>query len=269
MLKKDRMMAFSGSNNVTGDDDGDVGDSMFYTGILTSVGADLPGAWDCVSAEGRAYRHVSYFEVDEEDTFSRDQLLGLLHWCISYRTGSLLSNFLAHYRKTGDMCEGTSTDGRGKIRPSTWLKVGAACRHLKIPTPWMYFLLYLFMGILLTIEALTTPLGYQQHLVSQSIWLYKRTHQDGPFVRLAARILAWRTPGNLWFRALYQHMTDDKAGLAETDFDVNQLARKLAVSDDTTGLYWLWGSKMESKHLKSPCGWDFWFLRRFIQKALE
>jgi hypothetical protein len=247
------MMALKGKNNVTGQNTGDVGDSMFYSGILESVGFVLTGICFSFSHYGRPWRHVSYVDKHDSDTFSRDQLLGYLHHCVARNDKEGLRRLLDYYRYTGDLCAGSSPDGRGKIRLSTWAIVGEVCKVLSLPVPWQYYLL-------------SWCSGYQKHLISQKIWLYVRMKKCSLLMKITAYLLYRQQPRNLWFKALQAALWNRRADLILTEYELERYAARFR--GETTGAYWVWGGKMESKHLENPCLWDIEFLRRFIKLYL-
>ena len=267
MLIHNSMMALKGKNNVTGQNTGDVGDSMFYSGILESVGFQLAGICFCFSTYGRPWRHVSYVDKHDGDTFSRDQLLGYLHHCVARNDKGGLERLLDYYSSCGkDLCAGTSPDGRGKIRLSTWPIVGVACKVLGLKVPWQSYILSWCVGFIFLMEAFFTPVGYQKHLISQKIWFYMRTKRVTLLMRLTAWILSKQQPKNLWFQALTAVLLGRRADLILTSYELERYAARFR--GESTGHYWVFGSKLEQKHLDSPCMWDIEFLRRFIAMHL-
>jgi hypothetical protein len=85
-------------------------------------------------------------------------------------------------------------------------------------------------------------------------------------MKITAYLLYRQQPRNLWFKALQAALWNRRADLILTEYELERYAARFR--GETTGAYWVWGGKMESKHLENPCLWDIEFLRRFIKLYL-
>lgn len=198
------------------------GDGFIAAGVFSSAGHWEPnfiqGAQDAIADSGQPFRSLSHRLDSSLDpgssSFSRDQLLGLLHLTLTFPELQPLAARVRTYAETHG-----------------WMLCGSvtACRV----TLSMRILWKLAMGesvsegeiahheTTLLAEAVTVPAGYQQFLVSQDVWFMIRLNKNSEAYREVARKLRARTPNNLWFSTLAKmanaenNFVDEANGLLE------------------------------------------------------
>lgn len=216
------MVAYPGKNSQSGLPNCNTGDGMITSAVVFSVQEGWPkniytewvaGVKASIRADGMPFRNPSYARyAPTVDAFSRDQHIGFMHSLITIKDKEAAKRYL-NYVKNNDwrVCEKDS-DGRCNLI----IPLGS-----KAVWKGMLYLMndaYKFIGLPevehmskteriideqgVLLMAQTTPPGYQQHLVSQNIWLRTRLGLLTQNYAVAAKILAERMPNNLWFLAL-------------------------------------------------------------------
>jgi hypothetical protein len=215
------MMAFPLKNNMTKQPNCDVGDGMITTSILFTVDGwpkDIYDNWvkavdGSIRPDGMPFRNPIYARFPPDvNSFSRDQHIGLMHALTTIKDRNIANRYLNYVRKNNwKMCN--DSDGRCNLITSM-NKFVSWKGMLYVMTD-----VYEFLGLPevehmtkaervldeqgLVFMAATTPAGYQQHLVSQNIWIRTRLGLLTKSYAVAAKTLKERTPNNLWFQTLY------------------------------------------------------------------
>ena len=259
--------AFSGRNNIDDTLEGDTGDAMLYNGILLSSPIPFDNAnelktavTDSFDAQCRPYRCPNYVGKDTVNTFSRDMLIGFLHYLITTKDSNLASEFYAWLKSNRmDMCAGSATDNRGKITPSMWGIIGDVWAYVGLNRPWYYWLWRWSDGVVLLLSAMFTPKGYQKHLISQHIWLRYRI---GVKSRLISRVLYWSDKDNDWYKLLSELNGKNRSGVYK---EILSKCNDKEIEWKGPGDDWL----LTNPRCKEPCGHDILFLQLFIKYLLE
>jgi hypothetical protein len=171
------------------------GDAVSMTGWTLLYGK--MGEWSAISesidANGRPWRNPSRVGLDDANSFSRDQLLGLLEGTLASGDRARLQHVVRWVQETGRLCPG---DDRCNITGSLielWQlvldkKVSAAERAVN--------------GWTTEVEAMGVPAGYQTHLVARKIMLHAQLGTLTESYTRAAATLRRRFPASLFVRTV-------------------------------------------------------------------
>lgn len=208
------------SNNKSGQPNCAIGDGMITNGVLFSVNGwpsilkanYIDGVKRSIRADGMPFRNPIYATYPpDENAFSRDQHLGFMHYLVTTHDTELANRYLNYVRNNNwKTCE-KDTDGRCNLitsykklqwKGSLYL-MNDVYTHIGLPeVEHMSFGERELDEEGLLFMARTTPPGYEQHLVSQNVWLRIRLGLLSKSYAESAKVLAKRTPNNLWFQTL-------------------------------------------------------------------
>jgi hypothetical protein len=189
------MAAFPGRNNITKELTGDVGDSMCFNGFSMLYGrvGKMSDVYKSVTEAGRPYRHPSYVDKDTNNSFSRDQYIGLMEASVASGDKSLLRKVWNYYKKTGKICpDGDACNMTTSLLLLSKQVLGDSFNKVEESSDeWV-----------LQTEASSVPVGYQLGLVSRKLMLKAMTNNLTKAYGLAAKTAKNRAPRNLWFRTM-------------------------------------------------------------------
>jgi len=171
------------------------GDAVSITGWALLHGK--LGEWSAISesidANGRPWRNPERLGLDDPNSFSRDQMLGLLEGSIASGDRARLQSVVRYVQETGRLCPG---DDRCNITGAIielWRlvlgeKVSEAERAVN--------------GWTIEVEAMNVPAGYQSHLVARKIMLHAQLGTLTTSYAKAAATLRRRFPASLFVRTV-------------------------------------------------------------------
>ena len=257
------------------------GDSMLWAGLLyAATGAphisqgitrsQSPGEWkrDAFGSlyfkqHGRLWRSPARVNNDTENSFSRDMTLGFLTACAydakNRKDGyglhlDPLFAFVEYINQIGKLCP-DATDKRSTVTPAIWWQIHSVrlglVRPLFAKTAWL-------LRPYLLISALTSPSGYQRHLVVVHLYIQTILHGRAKRGTLlwTAKMLARKEPKNPFF-----------LWLAGRDIEAKTIALELeakAITANGDGSQWFLERTDSENAWKDSCGHDFDFLRNLI-----
>lgn len=188
------------------------------------------GEWNIIlnsiDADGRPWRNPDLVGSDDPNSFSRDQMLGLLEGSLARRDFAGLRNVMRYVQEKGNLCPG---DDRCHVTASIRLlarqilgdAIGTSERAADEAT--------------LRAEALTAPQGYRAYLVARKLMLHLRTNHNSKSYAKTAALLEKRFPKMLFIR------TVSKMANAGTPVQFEAIARDLTacmVTWSGPGLAW-------------------------------
>lgn len=188
------------------------GDSCLWGGLLACVGHKTGTATVKFSySGGRFWRSPNRVNQDSENSFSRDQLMGLLAYASN--DYNFYSEYIVPYMQwlqhnKWKMCD--STDGRGSLRGTTKAMLYRLNKFYGtgvMPKRWVFwtwtdnFIRY--------INAHINKAGYRLHLIALSIFIDTHLKGKAPSKLQRATIhqLVKRQPANPFYRWLHEGCT--------------------------------------------------------------
>jgi len=198
LLWCDGVPAFPRKHNIDGRANCDVGDGLSTLGrvALDSDGEYLSVVHAAIDSAGRPWRAPSYVgKHTDPNSFSRDQLMGVLEVTRASKNVSAINRILAYVKRTGRLCPG---DSRCDITPSMQVLINQALgkdiskteRRIDEET--------------IKLEAATVPKGYQTYLVARKLMLHIRYGTLTTQYIKAADTLKKRFPNSLFIRTVYE-----------------------------------------------------------------
>lgn len=197
LLWCDGGVAFPRKNNVTKQPLCDVGDSVSTTGAVLLLGGigDFSVIDRSIDANGRPWRHPSYVGRDTNNSFSRDQFIGVLEASWASKKFAPLKRLQGYISRTGKLCP-DATDNKCDLTPSvktllkyvTGQKVGFAERELDENT--------------ILAEAHTAPASYRAYLISRKLRLIHLTGHSTAGYGKSVSVLYSRFPNSFYVRIL-------------------------------------------------------------------
>lgn len=178
-------------NNKTGEPNCEVGDSVTDAGFATLYGRFdyKTGLYNSLSEDGRPWRNPSYRDVDLDNSFSRDQLLGIIEYTVSTKDTIPLKNIMTYVKRTGKLCP-DANDNKCDMTQSMQVLVDLALgEDINVGED-------LLDMATLAAEATGTD-GYQAFLVGRKVMLHKILGREG--YNVAANTLYHRFPNNAFF----------------------------------------------------------------------
>jgi len=181
-----------------GGDDG--GDSLLWEGLLC-----LSGEMDqCnvvpknMSEDGRLWRSPELKNNDDENSFSRDMLLGFLSYLVRTKDTVMAEKYLNYVTNNGYKLCPDATDIRCTPVPSTWGIMRIVWNHIGLdPSVLMYFG-NVFDETSQMISAKTCD-GYECHLVAVTALITKKCDKETTKTQAAINTLIKRYPENPFF----------------------------------------------------------------------
>lgn len=231
------------------------GDAVSITGWSLLYGR--LGEWgaieESIDGTGRPWRNPLRVGGDDDHSFSRDQLLGLLEGTIASGNRKGLFAVMRYVHETGKLCPG---DSRCNLTGSTMLlaklTAGEEVSEAERATDeWVTLL-----------EAKNTPAGYQAHLISRKIMLHAFLGTLTEDYSRAAAILAGRFPKSLFVRT-----TDAVANRKDFGRIAEDLATCMA-SWEAPGNAWI-GEEIEHGCQKRSYGHEYVALAKFLLSDRE
>ena len=215
----------------------DTGDTDRFSAIIDSIGPD-----------GRLWRNPERVNNDDDNSSSRDQLLGLLEATVATRDRTGLLAVMRYVSSTGSLCPG---DDRCRVTPSIRTavkdvldeKVGTAERALDVETVYM--------------EAETAPPTYRAYLVARKLMLHIRTGTMNVGYARAAKRLAERFPNSLFIEVV------DKVSNDGSLKHVTRELTKCLASWQRPGPDW-WGNAIERHCTDSMQGHELVALGKYL-----
>lgn len=184
-------------NNINGDANGDVGDSIFdisLTILLGNIG-DINYLANTFNTEGQPFRAPSYVDKTKSDSYSRDQMTGMVASAAKTKNLTYLLKLKNYIDRTGKLCPEAT---------------GNKCEV----TPIMDMLMKDTLGLPVTkverwvnddamyLEAKTVPANYRAMLLAYQLFIKIEQGKVSQANRNAAKVLTQRIPLNLMFRTL-------------------------------------------------------------------
>jgi hypothetical protein len=193
------------------------GDAVSMTGWTLLYG-NL-GSWqlilDSIDENGRPWRNPARVGGTDPNSFSRDQMLGLLEATVSSGDRTGLQSVVRHLQAQGRLCPGDDRCNlTGSIIELWRLVLGQEVIEAERAVN----------GWTTEVEAATVPPGYQAHLVSRKIMLHAELGTLTSSYSKAAATLARRFPKSLFLRVTnavanggdFVAIADDLAACMET-----------------------------------------------------
>lgn len=263
----------------------DDGDSVLFNGLLCASGEVL--ACEAVKqsqgADGRWWRSPRRVEdnLGEENSFSRDQALGVLLYLATSRDEQAAKKWLdwidanstcAIENPLADNCSvkfeyrycDDDTDGRCLLTDSSWSLMGRVWKSLGLDRHGM---MRRFASAdasdLQELLASSVEPGYRMHLKAVSSFLKLRLGSGESSARDIAREISRRQPENLFF----QFVEGQDAGSIAT-----RLLDICPSSDDDLSFrryQWSWERDTASQAWQESMGWDCVFLANLLIQELE
>lgn len=197
LLWCDGGVAFPRKNNITKQPLCDVGDSVSTTGAVLLFGGigDFSVIDRSIEANGRPWRHPSYVQRDTNNSFSRDQFLGVLEATVASKNKAPLKRLLGYVSRTGKLCP-DATDNKCDLTPSvqtllkyvTGQKVVVLERELDENT--------------ILAEVHTAPIGYRVYLTARKLRLIHVTGHSTAGYGKSVSVLHSRFPNSFYIRIL-------------------------------------------------------------------
>lgn len=237
------------------------GDGLLWAGLIHSVAVGnkegvARGIIDCQNYSGRIFRSPNRVNKDRQNSASRDMAMGFILYLATSQDVSASNMFLSYISQNKKLCD-NDTDCRCSVTLPLWWAIKLATQSDVVPwyARWSYFL-YPFYLIL---AALTTPAGYQMHLVGvhSLLRLIKKKEYS-----TAAKILFKRKPGNPFFASLAGQI---ESASVLTDKYYKEWIETKAKSQDPLS-EWLWERdyKKENFSVSDSMIWDFVFMSHFL-----
>ena len=245
LLWCDGGVALARPNDRTGTPNCGVGDGMHFTGIIlssptwTNYNAMINSIRNSISPEGRPFRAPSYLQIkDPVDSFSRDQLMGLIHYLITSHDNELAERFRLYLKNNDHKLCPTASDNRCELLITEKELINDVYAHLGMSTE--YHVNRWLDEQTTIIEAKTVSKGYQMNLVAQKVFLEARLGRLTRNYASAVSILRNRQPDNLQFVYLDNLLTNYNEGV--NNYVGNMLLPCLR-SWTTPGTEWVWSKE--------------------------
>ena len=182
----------------------DDGDAVLFAGLLCTAG-EAKGCEmvkNSVGPDGRLWRSPMRVGFEEDDTSSRDMLIGFLHYLVKTRDRDTALRFDAYLKANDRKLCPTSTDSRCEITSVMWGLMGRVWKKLGITRNGLMQDGQLVDIVAINVSASTVPKGYQAHLVAAQVLLLRELGYNDGWVRGSAGILEKKDPYNPLFRLL-------------------------------------------------------------------
>jgi hypothetical protein len=171
------------------------GDAVSMTGWALLYG-NL-GQWsaisDSIDSDGRPWRNPSRVGGNDLNSFSRDQMIGLIEGTVASGDTSVLRSVVDYIDKTGRLCPGDNRCNiTGSIMELWRLALGETVTAGESQ----------INGWATEIEAKTVPPGYQVHLIMRKIMLHAKLGKLSSSYSKAAATLKKRFPKSLFVRTV-------------------------------------------------------------------
>lgn len=243
------------------------GDTLLFAGLISSVSLyGSPTIHGSQDGLGRLWRSPARVGKEGSDTFSRDQLLGFLTYCVTHPSAIYtFSNFMSYLRTHKYKLTPKSSDGRNELRLTTKAALYRVADSLgsagEVPSHWY---LYTFVDKLGHVaSAAFSKLGYRVHLAVINAYLNVLQGEDGFLDSLIFKVAHRRDPKNPFYFYLAYGCTQELMGILEKEF----LRAKEGVGK-TPSRYWAWERDFAQDPLAEPLVWDWFFLFSLISKDL-
>lgn len=234
--------------------DSETGDSLLWNGLLCQSGytPSCNAVKAAQDSNGRFYR--SEFKNPGPNSFSRDMALGVLLYLAKTQDRDSAKSWLSYIRSvSGKLCT-DDTDGRCLVTVNLWGLMYNVWSYIGLePSPEMK-VAGIFSDITLALEANTTPLGYQLHLVGVSLLIRNMTGKES---LSAENILVFRQSENPFFRYLVEGHSNT---VADKVLEVCPQNRPADPSD------WAWQRDTAQMAWQNSMGWDCVFMAKELLK---
>lgn len=229
---------------------GDSGDSMLWSGLMTSVGykGAVEGIKKCQTADGRMWRCVDRVENQPQNGFSRDMALGVILYVVATKDYDLADKWIAYIKQTGGLFpRKEASDTRYLMTPTMWWLMSYA--GIKVPlgyrlTRWLHKPYH-------KLEMRLSPKGYQTHLQAvtdlvMALATGKRDVANGKY-------LSSKEPHNAFFMWL--------AGNVDAALAASETFEAMNATAPGSGSQWCWERTDSEEAWRNSMGWDFMFIR--------
>ncbi|MEM5372153.1 hypothetical protein V4C53_39885 [Paraburkholderia azotifigens] len=256
----------------------ETGDMALFGGLLCASGeeAGCRLVAQAQSADGRFWRSPRLREqANQDNEFSGDMMLGVIHWGISSRSGNAIRSWRAYMASHvvsvpsgvnpaipfARACEHDSA-GTCNVGADNWLLVNTLAKVLSLPPVNVpeFDSAYSTSPAVLPLYAMVNEVGFRLHLVGVLVWAYQRLGYQGPEISLAARILAARQPGNPFF--LYLTLGRDKVVQELVESKCPSL-----VTVPTSPTEWTWERDAGDNPGVNSMGWDCIFMANLLRRS--
>jgi hypothetical protein len=195
--------AFPRKNNITGQPNCDVGDSVSTGGAVYSLGGigDVAAIERAMEPNGRLWRHASYVRRDTSNSLSRDAEIGFYEAMEASKNFTLLRRHLRYTKSIGKLCP-DATDNRCDITPG----VAILARYVLGESVSMIERSQDASTIL--VEAHTAPPTYRAYLIARKLRLVYITGNADKYYEQAAKVLYSRFPKSMYIRVVHSLYTN-------------------------------------------------------------
>lgn len=229
------------------------GDVCAYAGLLSISGHGLGKSTSrrCQGPDGRFWRSPARINNDSENSFSRDQLLGVFGYFIAEKDIDSANKYIEYLRKNNwKMCD-NCTDGRCDLRLTSKGMFWRVSRFVGFKVPLSWYFINLFDRIGQLFSAYCSKTGYRIELVAENILLNSYIGQRSIWDELAAREISRRQPDNPFYEFV-------RHGRSKRLVDLIRKYRPLKkpILRDT----WVFAPPTEERKWDRTMVWDWVFL---------
>jgi hypothetical protein len=232
------------------------GDACALAGMLAAVKHPdgIITVKDSQDIQGRFWRSPRIRVEWAEGAFSRDQLMGVLYYCVATKDSSALGRYM-QYLENNDWFMCPSDDGRGELRATSKANLYRVCRYLSVNVPLRWWFYTLIDGVGQIISAYCSKVGYRLELVAESVHLHRMLDCESWYDREAAHEIYRRQPSNPQF-----------AWAANEDINIvaERVLNKWPKWGDIQEA-WVWAKDTEEKVWENnPLSWSYIFICMLI-----
>lgn len=229
---------------------GDVGDGTLFAGLLCASGdaQACNAVRDAQGEDGRWWRAPSRIGKEGDNTFSRDMTMGVLLYFAMSRDVQAAQRWMSYVEKNNGNTCATDTDGRCALTPFMWSSIRLVWLHLGLPLNTDMRLSQTLVGQRAWEgEARSRPPGFNLHLVSVTLFLFRKMNIWNESYQTASSILVERQPGNPWFLFLRDGKTEALA---------SALLSRSQAEEPEGRREWSYERAEEDRAWESTMGWE-------------
>lgn len=254
-------------------EDGNDGDSLLWAGLLCSVGetSQCDAIKASQSSDGRLWRSPSrvnnaniteYVADGSSNSFSRDMLLGFLHYLVSTKdvaAGNALVNYLGN---NGDKLCNDATDNRCDLTTPQFSEAWGTMKYIweymgATPTAKMQEWTVGNDTILKSESVFAIDNGFTLHLVAVDLYLRQRLGIFNSTLQNASGVILARQSDN----PFYEYITNGKTARAAQLVLQDCPTEKPALANQ-----WSWQRDTAEAAWKNSMGWECIFMISLLTK---